>query len=495
MTNNEVIEDYKLKINKLYKMIHNTYTNFSSLLNDSSFQSNKKRKRSNDLGVINKDFETLNLEINESLISRYKNIKKEYDGLVLKCGNMNLRILEEDNSEYLKKYNKIEYINNELRNENDSLLKLINNLKFRENIENTKLEKNKKNLIDLKEKIENILKKKFEVNNSIKKIEIEISSLTAILKNNRETRNKLRTKFYNLKKVNSKSLVMIEKYSNQIKDVKEKLEKYKNKEFQKLVTELNNTIKVTKDEFKKSYLLKEEYASSLNSTNEYLNKNSVNKEKINNMNIKYQELLKEDESLSNEITKNNERNELLSKSLISKRNKLDELLKNITVNREKEIKRICDLQINIIKKEKIFIGKITDDLINYVKSGSLLSDDINKIKENMKLELTGMQKKKNLLLDQQKNSRDKFNNIFRTMQRELITCPISLDIFNDPVKCSDGYTYEREHITNWLQNNNLSPMTNLPLNSKLLFPDFFCKSLISNYKEFIKNNQNVIEVK
>jgi hypothetical protein len=54
------------------------------------------------------------------------------------------------------------------------------------------------------------------------------------------------------------------------------------------------------------------------------------------------------------------------------------------------------------------------------------------------------------------------------------TCPITLDIMTDPVMCSDGHTYERSAIIEWLAGgNSTSPVTNKPL------PD---QNLVANHK-------------
>ena len=43
-------------------------------------------------------------------------------------------------------------------------------------------------------------------------------------------------------------------------------------------------------------------------------------------------------------------------------------------------------------------------------------------------------------------------------QEDLI-CPISQKIMRDPVKCSDGHTYERKYIAKWAHEKGTSPKT------------------------------------
>lgn len=54
----------------------------------------------------------------------------------------------------------------------------------------------------------------------------------------------------------------------------------------------------------------------------------------------------------------------------------------------------------------------------------------------------------------------------------------------DPVTAADGQTYERSAIELWFSKNNTAPLSNLPLNSKVLTPNILIKSIIANhYKE------------
>jgi len=57
-------------------------------------------------------------------------------------------------------------------------------------------------------------------------------------------------------------------------------------------------------------------------------------------------------------------------------------------------------------------------------------------------------------------------------------CPLTLEIMEDPVILSDGFTYERTAIEDWLKKNNTSPMTNLPLDNLNLIPNIALRKLI-----------------
>lgn len=68
-----------------------------------------------------------------------------------------------------------------------------------------------------------------------------------------------------------------------------------------------------------------------------------------------------------------------------------------------------------------------------------------------------------------------------------LTCPITLELFVDPVVACDGYTYERTAITEWIKNNNeTSPMTRQTIKIKGLKPNFIVKQLADQYRLLAK---------
>jgi ankyrin repeat protein len=70
---------------------------------------------------------------------------------------------------------------------------------------------------------------------------------------------------------------------------------------------------------------------------------------------------------------------------------------------------------------------------------------------------------------------------------KIITCPITLEIFNEPVILSDGHTYEKSAIINYLKNNKVSPITRKPLNDNFnnLQTNYSIKNLVN---QCIANN-------
>ncbi|XP_070696971.1 WD repeat, SAM and U-box domain-containing protein 1 isoform X2 [Pempheris klunzingeri] len=62
-------------------------------------------------------------------------------------------------------------------------------------------------------------------------------------------------------------------------------------------------------------------------------------------------------------------------------------------------------------------------------------------------------------------------------------CPITRELMREPVIAADGYSYEREAIESWINTKNRSsPMTNLPLLTTLLTPNFTLKMAIGRWK-------------
>ena len=60
-------------------------------------------------------------------------------------------------------------------------------------------------------------------------------------------------------------------------------------------------------------------------------------------------------------------------------------------------------------------------------------------------------------------------------------CPIGRELMRDPVSCADGHSYEREHITRWLSESRLSPVTGAPLPSPDLMPNHALRNAIEEW--------------
>lgn len=60
-------------------------------------------------------------------------------------------------------------------------------------------------------------------------------------------------------------------------------------------------------------------------------------------------------------------------------------------------------------------------------------------------------------------------------------CPITTELLRDPVVAADGHTYERQHIKEWLQKSDTSPMTNEPMDHKHLIPNLALRAVMEAY--------------
>ncbi len=72
--------------------------------------------------------------------------------------------------------------------------------------------------------------------------------------------------------------------------------------------------------------------------------------------------------------------------------------------------------------------------------------------------------------------------ILETVPIEFVD-PITQDIMCDPVVTADGHSYERKAILLWFKSSSRSPMTNLVLKDKTVYPNYNLKSQIESYKE------------
>ena len=64
---------------------------------------------------------------------------------------------------------------------------------------------------------------------------------------------------------------------------------------------------------------------------------------------------------------------------------------------------------------------------------------------------------------------------------EMITCPISAEVMIEPVIASDGQTYDKKHILEWLSRNSISPITREPLNEAGLYTNTAVKFMCDKY--------------
>jgi hypothetical protein len=71
-----------------------------------------------------------------------------------------------------------------------------------------------------------------------------------------------------------------------------------------------------------------------------------------------------------------------------------------------------------------------------------------------------------------------------------LICPITLEIFIEPVIGSDCHTYERTAIINWLQRKEISPMTYEPMSINSLRSNLAMRNTIEELYQFDEINTN-----
>lgn len=85
----------------------------------------------------------------------------------------------------------------------------------------------------------------------------------------------------------------------------------------------------------------------------------------------------------------------------------------------------------------------------------------------------------------------------KSIVESSIRCPISGAVMKDPVLASDGYTYDRPSIMQWLKSKTTSPATGEEMDANKLVPNHQLKSQIQSwveYKESEDSDQGVAEI-
>ena len=73
-----------------------------------------------------------------------------------------------------------------------------------------------------------------------------------------------------------------------------------------------------------------------------------------------------------------------------------------------------------------------------------------------------------------------------------MTCPISLDIFKDPVIVNSGHTYEKEYIMKIINDKCIDPLTRKPLDKNIVIDNYLVKKLTINFNSGKNFNENTL---
>ncbi|CAF3418223.1 unnamed protein product [Rotaria sp. Silwood1] len=79
---------------------------------------------------------------------------------------------------------------------------------------------------------------------------------------------------------------------------------------------------------------------------------------------------------------------------------------------------------------------------------------------------------------------------------DALRCPITMELFRDPVLAPDGHTYERQAIEQWIQRHGTSPMTRRPLSIEQLYSNRTVKELVDSFDILLreKNSRFILNV-
>lgn len=99
---------------------------------------------------------------------------------------------------------------------------------------------------------------------------------------------------------------------------------------------------------------------------------------------------------------------------------------------------------------------------------------------------------KELAKEKHSENREALNKLqdeFKNDVSQSILCPLTQQILEDPVIASDGHTYERKAITEWLKKSKKSPIENNVLDNGNLIANNAIKKLVAEWREKKANKQ------
>lgn len=171
---------------------------------------------------------------------------------------------------------------------------------------------------------------------------------------------------------------------------------------------------------------------------------------------------------------------------------LDEYLKDMeqrgqTKNRLEEVKCSLEPYWKKYSSKQITIVKRTIDSNDKLLNNVVVSNNIDfrkVIEDANKIKMEGLSEEKLQYINALENLKKTFKD---TIPNEFF-CPITTEIFFDPVMTSDGQTYEKSAIEEWLKIHDKSPLTGKVLANKKLIPNFVMKKLINSFYESNKKN-------
>lgn len=105
--------------------------------------------------------------------------------------------------------------------------------------------------------------------------------------------------------------------------------------------------------------------------------------------------------------------------------------------------------------------------------------------EKNKVNMTTQQKRKRRSDDLASDREAKLGKRVDLPSLDELLCPITGELFIDPVVAADGHSYERVAFARWMNERQVSPLTNLPLKSTNVVPNTALKKLVEAFEPAI----------
>ena len=406
----------------------------------------KKRKRSSNQSkqmiYANGKFNKLANELNFLLLKSINDKKGECEILSDKIATMKIEILSRENPVLYKDLVAKEKNVVELEKKNELWKSEMKDAEWR-------IDNYSKNLDTLK-------KKYYEIRKNGELIQEEISEYSPILGVNRKALNNLKAKLRNMKKSNHDVLDQIEQHNNTISALEESIENFKNGKVNARIVELRKERSNFKIIYDKLTRLRVNYDFKLRTEKENIEQfknliKSAEKEK-ENLVKKHGKI----SSINNDIQSYNTESKRLDirlSALIESKVDILEIIKN----------KKLDIQVQRDENTKMY--KLDRTITDFIENGTDLVKTIENLENLIEQENTDLEIKLIEIKKKRLNQKEKFKEASK-IQEEMLICPISQDLIEDPVLCEDGYIYERSAILNWWKRSKTSPITKQRLSAK-----------------------------
>lgn len=464
----EMKNQSKIDIDNKNQEIANLENKLKELNENNLMSDQDSNKFENKIGELTQQIEKLKKELNDLITTNSNNSEsKELEIKSLKNELNQYKEINNMNQQDISKDNKIEILNNKIKELNDLLLLSNYNLQKEQELnkelknlvttnENKFNELNKKNTANIS-LINDLQKEKINLNKIITKLQNEKNKLDNRLNmqqyqtiNNSLSKQEKITELNNSKEIFNKTIIELEtlntKYKESIEYLKLEIQKQKelneNQElvFEEKLTKLNETFtnKFNQLKLEKDKLIEER------DNNEVLKNNlSFELSKLTQSCKKEKDKLQQIIKNLNKFDIKNNNNNLLNKTIID--------LQKINEDYDKEIKELKEkiigfelMQLNLNNK----IKSLNDNVINLQNNNILSDQEIKKVNKELNLIKDVLKDKENVI-----QNLEETNNNNKLIQVELINAKqLITELEQKLVKCEQTKKSEFEKELENIQN-------------------------------------------